>query len=258
MSIPKYLTQIVESKLGEIVTLKQRESELSLMQKISDTNREFRSFSDVLRRPGLNLIAEVKKASPSKGIIRDDFDPVKIATSFEKSGAAALSILTDTPFFMGELPYLAQIREAVHIPLLRKDFIMDPIQILESVLAGADAILLIMAILTPDQAQSLHSFARGLGLSVLVEVHTAEELTSALTISDIELLGINNRNLDTFEVDLETSFTLKSDNASNLVWVSESGYDSLFQLQMAKENGFNAVLIGEGLARHPEIIDFFK
>lgn len=258
MSIPKYLTKIVESKQAEVAKLIESNPEAEFRGRISSLSGTIRPFSAALRSKPFNLIAEVKKASPSKGIIREAFDPIGIAKGFEQAGATALSVLTDAPFFMGDLSYISSIKSQVKLPILRKDFILDSIQILESGAAGADAILLIMSILTLDQATNLHQFARALGLSVLVEVHNSSELESALAIPGLELLGINNRNLDTFEVDLNTSFSLISKLSPELVWVSESGFDSNFQLEMARQSGFQAVLIGEGLARNPELIDFFK
>lgn len=257
MSIPKYLTQIVASKTTEIADLKQQFSESSLTQRAKQSHSTKRSFFSALKSPGLSLIAEVKKASPSRGIIRSEFDPVQIAVDFEKKGARAISVLTDRPFFNGDLGYIQQIRDEVNVPILRKDFILDPIQVPESVLAGADAILLIMSILSINQAIELHQLATELGLSVLVETHTANEVEDALAIPGLQMIGINNRNLDTFEVDLTTSFDLISNHQSGLIWVSESGYDSPFQLELARNSGFDAVLIGEGLARNPELIDFF-
>jgi indole-3-glycerol phosphate synthase len=194
------------------------------------------------------LIAEVKKASPSAGIICKDFDPVKIAKEYEAAGASCLSVLTDEKFFQGSLNYLRQIRAAVKIPLLRKDFIIDERQILEAIEWGADAILLIVAILTDEQLQKFHSLATQAGLAALVEVHDEEELERALKISP-QLIGVNNRDLKTFKVDLATTEKLAQKIVAGKILVAESGIHSRADVERLKKNGAKAILVGESLLR---------
>ena len=199
------------------------------------------------------LIAEVKKASPSAGVICKDFDPVRIAREYEAAGASCLSVLTDEKFFQGSLDYLRQIRAAVKIPLLRKDFIIDERQILEAIEWGADAILLIVAILTDEQLAKFHSLAMEAGLAVLVEVHDEEELDRALKISPL-LIGVNNRNLKTFVVDLATTERLASritHHASLLV--AESGIHTRADVERVQKCGAGAILVGESLVKQGNI-----
>jgi indole-3-glycerol phosphate synthase len=204
------------------------------------------------------LIAEVKKASPSAGVICRDFDPVRIAKEYEAAGASCLSVLTDEKFFQGSLDYLRQIREAVKLPLLRKDFIIDDRQILEAIEWGADAILLIVAILTDAQLAKFHSLAAEAGLAVLVEVHDEVELVRALKISP-KLIGVNNRDLKDFKVDLATTeklaaklFPSPATRHSSLL-VAESGIHSRADVERLEKCGANAILVGESLLRGGDI-----
>ena len=198
------------------------------------------------------LIAEVKKASPSAGIICKDFDPVKIAKEYEAAGASCLSVLTDEKFFQGSLDYLRQIRAAVKIPLLRKDFIIDERQILEAIEWGADAILLIVAILTDEQLQKFHSLATEAGLAVLVEVHDEAELERALKISPA-LIGVNNRDLKTFKVDLATTEKLAKKMGAGKILVAESGIHTRADVERLKKCGAKAILVGESLIKNGDI-----
>ena len=204
------------------------------------------------------LIAEVKKASPSAGVICRDFDPVRIAKEYEAAGASCLSVLTDEKFFQGSLDYLRQIRAAVKLPLLRKDFIIDERQILEAIEWGADAILLIVAILSDKQLAKLHSFAVEAGLAVLVEVHDEKELARAMEISPA-LIGVNNRDLKTFKVDLATTERLAAKLVSSPVachsslLVSESGIHTRSDVERLKKCGASAILVGESLMRGGDI-----
>lgn len=254
------LDRIVEKKRDDIERLYQAVG-LSTMKARSDaqTLSGF-PFEVALAKPGLSLIAEVKKASPSKGIIREDFDPVEIAQSFESRGARCLSVLTETHFFLGDPAYLTAISQAVSLPILRKDFIIDPIQVYESVCLGASAILLIAAILTPAQLAELHTLARSLGLSVLVEVHNDEELSHLSSIQDLHLVGVNNRDLTTFDTSLETVFSvsklLRQQDYAGLV-VAESGYQQPEELSRLDAQSIDAVLIGEGLAKYPNLLNYF-
>jgi indole-3-glycerol phosphate synthase len=198
------------------------------------------------------LIAEVKKASPSAGVICSDFDPIRIAKEYEAAGASCLSVLTDEKFFQGSLDYLRQIREAVKLPLLRKDFIIDERQILEAIEWGADAILLIVSILTDDQLQKFHSLARDAGLAALVEVHDAQEMDRALKIG-AELIGVNNRDLKTFKVDLAATENLAKKLGKGIILVAESGIHTRADVDRLKKCGANAILVGESLLRDGDI-----
>lgn len=198
--------------------------------------------------PGLAIIAEAKKASPSKGVIQPDFDPVRIARQYKAGGARAMSVLTDVDFFQGSIEYIPLVRETVDLPVLRKDFIIDPLQVDEASLYGADAILLIAAILEVGQMKELRCQAGELGMDVLVEVHNEAELEAALQ-SGSRLIGINNRNLNDFSVDIETTFRLQRLLPGDIPVVSESGISTREDIIRLKEAGVAAVLIGESLMR---------
>ncbi len=197
------------------------------------------------------MIAEVKRASPSAGVISPDFDPVAIAAAYAEAGANALSILTDEKYFQGHLSYLSRIREAVDLPLLRKDFIIHEVQIFEAVVAGADAILLIVGALEQDRLIQLLDVARNYQLDVLVEVHDLEEMERALE-TDAKIIGINNRNLRTFEVDLTTTERLSEEVGPEHILVSESGIFSGEDTLRIQSWGADAVLVGEALMRAPD------
>jgi indole-3-glycerol phosphate synthase len=212
-----------------------------------------RGFRDRLCRvsqSGPAIIAELKKASPSKGLIRADFDAPKLASELEHAGAAALSVLTDEQFFQGSLHNLELASCATHLPCLRKDFIIDKFQLLEARACRADAILLIVAALTQDELVTLHRCARELQLDVLCEVHDATELDRALA-AGCDLIGINNRNLHTFHVDLDTSLQLVTRIPTGVVKVAESGIESAEDIARLRAAGFDAFLIGESLMRAP-------
>jgi indole-3-glycerol phosphate synthase len=201
--------------------------------------------------PGVAVIAEAKKASPSKGVIRPDFDPVAIAKAYQAGGAQAMSVLTDVDFFQGSITYIPLVRAAVALPVLRKDFIIDPLQIKEAALYGADAILLIAAILDASRLQAYREEAEAVGMDVLVEVHDEPELESALAAGS-RLIGINNRNLNDFSVDLNTTFRLQKLIPSGIPVVSESGIATRADMQRLREAGITAALIGESLMRSGE------
>jgi indole-3-glycerol phosphate synthase len=245
------LKQILEVKQREVERLLPRAAHLrsSALQR-----NEFRSFASALDQGpnALALIAEVKKASPSAGIIAADFDPVAIARAYERAGAHALSVLTDEKFFQGSLSYLSQIRAEVALPILRKDFMIHEVQIAEASVAGADAILLIVAALDQPRLEALYREATLLQLDVLVEVHSREELDRALAL-DCPIIGINNRNLTTFEVDLATTESLSEDVPDGILLVCESGLKTRADAQRAFEVGCNAILVGESLMRSGDV-----
>jgi indole-3-glycerol phosphate synthase len=207
-----------------------------------------RGFTAALRRDTVALIAEVKKASPSKGVLIENFDPVAIGKLYAENGAAAISVLTDEQFFQGHLDYLRAIRAAVDVPVLRKEFIIDPYQVYEGRAAGADAILLIVAALDDDQLADLQSLIRDLGMSALVEVHNEAELERALKIGAV-LIGINNRDLKTFHEDLNITARLARLVPEDVTLVAESAIRSVDDVQRMGEYGAHAVLVGESLVK---------
>ena len=238
------LDTIVDQKRQEIDTLKR--------QKVGKPDCQVdppRGFQKALTEyGGLSMIAEAKKASPSKGVICADFDPVKIALSYEQGGAQAISILTDEKFFQGSLDYIPIVRQAVKLPVIRKDFIIDELQILQAGKFGADAILLIAAILDPVQIRDYLAMAKELGMDVLVEVHDERELEQSL-IAGSQLIGINNRNLRDFTVDLQTTFRLQKEIPAHIPVVSESGIKNHEDMKRLADHGVAAVLVGESLMR---------
>lgn len=250
------LDKIVGQKKIEVAKLPSRIIAAGDLHDAMLERNEARDFFAALKNPqrgSVALIAEVKKASPSKGIICENFDPVRIAKEYEAAGASCLSVLTDENFFQGSLDYLKQIRAAVKIPLLRKDFIIDERQILEAIEWGADAILLIVAILSDEQLKQFHSLATDAGLAVLVEVHDENELERALKINPL-LIGVNNRNLKNFTVDLATTERLAAKiNLGNSLLVAESGIHSRADVQRLGRCGAKAILVGESLIRDGNI-----
>jgi len=253
------LDTIVEQKKLEVATLPERLIAAGDLRDALLERGERRDFLAALRNPragNVALIAEVKKASPSKGVICEDFDPVRIAKEYETGGASCLSVLTDEKFFQGSLDYLRQIREAVRLPLLRKDFIIDERQILEAIEWGADAILLIVAILDDSRLKRFHDLAIEAGLAVLVEVHDDVELERALAIG-AQLIGVNNRDLKTFKVDLATTERLaaKLFQTPDLrpqtprLLVAESGIYTRADVERLAKCGAGAILVGESLVR---------
>lgn len=214
--------------------------------------RDLRDFVGALRAKheagAAAVIAEVKKASPSKGVLRESFVPADIARSYEKGGAACLSVLTDVQFFQGSAAYLEAARAACTLPVLRKDFIVDPYQVVEARAMGADAILLIAAALSLAQMQELEAFAHSLGLAVLVEVHDNQELTQALTLKT-PLIGINNRNLRTFETSLDTTLGMLDALPDDRIVVTESGILARSDVERMRENGVHTFLVGEAFMR---------
>ena len=254
------LDTIVAEKEREVSRLPHRPIAAGDLRDAMLERNENRDFLAAIKSPrdgDIALIAEVKKASPSAGVIREDFNPVSIAQIYETAGASCLSVLTDEPFFQGSLEYLRAIRESVALPLLRKDFIIDRRQILESAEWGADAILLIVAILDDRRLKEFHELAAGAGLAVLVEVHDETELDRALA-AGARLIGVNNRNLKTFEVDLATTERLAERFQSNAgpgqkLLVAESGIHTRQDVERLKACGAGAILVGESLMRQKDI-----
>ncbi len=240
------LAEINASKAAEVERLKPLAAEL---RKHALLRNDFRPFRAGLHRGAeMAVIAEVKKASPSAGIIAADFNPLSQAREYARGGAQALSVLTDQKYFQGDLAYLRLIRDQVELPLLRKDFIIDELQIFESVVAGADAILLIVASLDDEKLQALYDTAKTCQLDVLVEVHDLREMDRALEIG-ADLIGINNRNLKTFLVDLATTEELAEEIPNDVIGVSESGIKTAEDVRRVRAAGISAVLVGETLMR---------
>jgi len=247
-----FLTKIIDYKKQLLKTKKPFLQGLKKNASASRLNR-YRVFKENISKPGkVNLIAEVKKASPSKGIIVDNFDAMKIAGIYEQSGAAAISVLTEDKFFLGKMSYIKQISENFRTPVLRKDFIIDEVQVYESFNLGASAVLLIVAILDDGQLKHLMQVASSLDMCSLVEVHNQKELKRALA-ANAEIIGINNRDLRTFEVDLKVSRTLISQIPKDKVIVVESGISTHEDVIKLKEWGVHAVLVGETLLRAKDI-----
>ena len=245
------LDRIVDDTRGEVA--RRRESvPLTALESAIATRPEFRPFSEALLRPGVSLIAEHKRRSPSAGEIRAGATVRDIAGAYERGGAAALSILTEPFHFGGGLDDLREARGATTLPVLRKDFIVDPYQLYESAAVGADAILLIVAALDLPDLDMLLQEARALDLDALVEVHDERELQSALEV-DADVLGINNRSLDDFTVDVERTYELLSDIPAGKTVVSESGFSTREQLDELERVGIDAVLIGETLMRATDV-----
>ncbi len=247
------LDDIVAAKRKELAGAKRRVP-LRDLQKMALSQPHALDFAASLIGHRARLIAEVKKASPSVGIIRADVNPVKIALIYADNGAAAISVLTETAFFQGSLEYLKDIRKAVgsRLPLLRKDFIFDPYQIYEARAYGADSILLITAILTPDKLKTLISLSRKLGMEPLVEVHNESEISVALKAGS-KIVGINNRDLTTFKTDLATTMRLRPLIPDDKIVVSESGIKDRSDVASLRNQGVNAVLIGETLMYSSDI-----
>lgn len=251
---PTILRNIIARKWEEIEERKRAVS-FAVLHDQACAQPTARGFVSALRgkieQGQAGVIAEIKKASPSKGVIRADFDPVAIAQSYQRGGAACLSVLTDVDFFQGADQYLQQARAATQLPVIRKDFMVDRYQIAESRALGADCILLIVAALTPEQLQDLNSYALELGLDVLIEVHNTEELELALCLPNI-LVGINNRDLHSFDVSLETTFALLEHIPDGKIVITESGIHTRENVAAMQQRGVNGFLIGESFMRADE------
>lgn len=248
------LARILDWKRQEVALAKRAVPLDILRQRLASmpAPRAFRQALQASDEPGPRIITEIKKASPSAGLIRPDFDPVGIATTYDKHGAAAISVLTDAKFFQGQLAFLQAIRQAVNVPLLRKDFIVDPYQLYESRVHGADAVLLIAAAMEASQLVDLAVLSLDLGLEPLVEVHTAADLDKALACA-CRVIGINNRDLHTFHTDVATTLDLLPRIPDGYVVVSESGLQDHATLTRLEAHGVAAFLIGESLMREPDM-----
>ncbi|HBA66910.1 MAG TPA: indole-3-glycerol phosphate synthase TrpC [Methylococcaceae bacterium] len=250
---PDILNKILDTKAVEIARRKQNTT-VDMLREIAAGVECPRGFAAALKskvaakKPA--IIAEVKKASPSKGVIREDFDPVAIGQDYAMNGAACLSVLTDKEYFQGSEVYLQMVRERCPLPVLRKDFMIDPYQVFEARALGADCILLIVAALDDIQMHELASTAKELGMDVLVEVHDADELQRALTL-DTPLIGINNRNLRTFETSLQTTLDLKDQIPENRIIITESGIHTPEDVKLMTDNAIYAFLVGEAFMRAP-------
>lgn len=248
------LAEILEHKRSEVEERKRAVSPDTLRraaERLGTPPRGFRKALLVAERP--RVIAELKRRSPSRGEIRPDFDPVRCARAYAEAGAAAISVLTDTKYFGGRLDDLTRVREAVAIPLLRKDFVIDPYQVDEARAAGADAVLLIVRALEPDELAALRRHAASLGMDALVEVHDAAELHIALD-AGADLVGINNRDLRTFKTDLSVTERLApSLRQAGVAVVGESGIFTIADIERLEASGADAVLVGEALMRQPDV-----
>ncbi|MCD6213671.1 MAG: indole-3-glycerol phosphate synthase TrpC [Candidatus Desulfofervidus sp.] len=245
------LDNIVAHKKKEIETLKKHKP-------LDETIINFdlypkRSFSQAITHSeGISIIAEIKKASPSLGVIRADFEPLKIAKTYEENGASAISVITDKKFFQGDINFLPEIKTAVKLPILRKDFIIDPYQVYETKLYGADALLLISTVLSVQQLKKLLNLTHKLGMEALVEVHNEKDLEKALKI-EAKIIGINNRNLNTLKVNLQTCLCLKEKVPEDKILVAESGIKTREDILLLEKAGFQAVLIGSALMQAQDI-----
>ena len=256
MTSETILDEIVRWKRQEIAHLKH----LRPLEEVVDDAASAPSLPDLataLRAPGVSLIAEVKQASPSRGVLRADVDPARLAATYAAHGASAVSVLTDRRYFQGKLGHLSAVKSALSrrqppLPVLRKDFIVDPYQVYEARAAGADAILLIVAALQPGELDDLYRLTRNLGMSALVEVHDEDELDLALRIGP-RIIGVNNRDLRTFEVSLDTTARLRPFVPDEVVLVSESGVHTRADVERLAAIGADAVLVGEALVRADDV-----
>ncbi len=251
----KVLSLILEAKKKRVEVLKKnREAFLSLIKK---TPKPL-PFKEAIKREGkISLIAEIKQASPSAGILRKGFSPLELAQTYKNAKVNAISVVTEEDFFLGKINHIEEIKKKVNLPILRKDFILDEVQILESRAVGADAILLIMGILSEDKIKELYNFTKELGMDALVEVHTEKELKKVIK-TGADIIGVNSRNLHTFQVNLDRVAKLLPFIPEDVVRVAESGIKDLKDILVLKGLGVDSVLIGEALMRAPDIEEKLK
>lgn len=245
-TVPDILARIVARKREDFRQAKTLRSEWE--RRAEEMRPGRRGFRAALLRSEPAIIAEIKKASPSKGVLREDFDPAGLARDYQRGGASAISVLTDEPFFQGSLAHLALARGAVSLPALRKDFTLDEYHVVEAAANGADAVLLIAAILEEQELRQLRELAAKYGMAALVEVHDERELRAALA-SGADIVGVNNRNLKTFEVTLDTSLRLAGEIPPGVLKISESGIESAADIRRLRAAGYTAFLIGEHLLK---------
>lgn len=250
--MPNILDEIVENTRRELEVQKNQVELNTLIEKASELPPPPDFLAAIQRTDEVALIAEVKRASPSKGLIREDFDPLKIAKTYAANGASCVSVLTDQKFFQGHLDYLSQIHQAVDLPLLRKDFIVDPFQVYQARVAGASAVLLIAECLQPTELLDLHDLIISLKMTPLVEFHEVQHLQDCLDIG-AKLIGVNNRNLNTFETNIEHVVRMRQYIPGDRCVVAESGIESQTDVQFLTLAGVDAMLVGESLMRKPDI-----
>ena len=246
--------QTVSSKARARMALLRTNGDIATLQKAAETQRSIAEpfrLQKALRPDGINIIAEIKRASPSKGIINSEIDPAQLAAEYQAGGAAAISVLTEEEYFKGSFEDLKAVRAKVTMPILRKDFIVDEIQILETAAAGADAVLLIVAALSPEELARLYAFTAELAMDALVEVHSAAEMQIAAELG-AAVIGINNRNLNTLEVSLDTSREMINNRPKGALMVAESGLSTAGDLRELRQLGFDGFLIGEALMRNTD------
>jgi indole-3-glycerol phosphate synthase len=246
------ISRIIEDKRRVVEEAKRAKPQDELVRDVKNICVKSSFKKNIARAHHVNLIAEIKKASPSKGILRADFNPVKIAITYQANGASAISVLTDERFFEGKLEYIKKVKESVSLPVLRKDFIIDEYQIYETVASGADAVLLIADLLSKSELCGFYDLASSLGLDVLIETHKEEDVEKALA-TEGSIIGINNRDLHTFRVDLSITQKLLRLIPANRIRVSESGIRSYEDVMFLKSLGVNAVLIGEAFMESADI-----
>lgn len=250
--MPTILDKIVATKREEVARAKTERPESALRRRLTDAPPARDFLAALSAGPPIRLIAEVKKASPSKGVIRADFDPVAIARTYQEHGASCISVLTDVSYFQGSLEYLSQVRAAVDLPVLRKDFVIDPYQVIEARVAGADAVLLIAECLDDALLKQLHDAIVDLGMTPLVELYEPANLPRVLRIG-ARLVGINNRDLRTFQVDLEHTLRLRRQIPTDRVVVGESGIRTRQDVERLGAAGVQAMLVGESLLAKPDV-----
>lgn len=246
------LDQIMAAKREEIANAQAKVPVAELRARVRDLPPPRDFAAAIAQQPRISLIAEIKRSSPSRGLIRADFDPQKIARAYYENGATCLSVLTDERFFGGHLDFLSSVRQVVPLPLLRKDFMIDAYQLLEARVHGADAVLLIAECLLDSRLEELHQQARELHLTTLVEIYDPDHLPRVLACQP-RLLGVNNRDLHTFQMDLDRSLRLRSQVPREVLFVSESGIETAHDVARLQQAGVDAILVGESLMKQPDI-----
>lgn len=251
------LEKILTRKRVEVEEVQRQRPLRDLMKQADDLPKPKDFIAPLQNSPPIRLIAEVKKASPSQGLIRADFDPVAIAQAYAAGGASCLSVLTDVDFFQGSIDYLTAIRKAVDLPILRKDFVVHPYQVFEARVAGADAVLLIAECLNRQELRSIYQLVRELGMTALVELYDRKNLDNVLN-TGARLIGVNNRNLKTFDVDLNHTIRIRKEIPADKIVVAESGIATRDDATLLESNAINAMLVGESLMRQENVVEATK